>query len=111
MTEIIVKKSRFIAFSFDIKTKEEFKKLYLNIKEEHKNSRHITYAYIINDGVSAGMSDDGEPKGTAGKPIFNLLNIKGVTNKVIFVVRYWGGKKLGSSLLLRSYVNAAKGEL
>jgi len=54
------------------------------------------------------MSDDGEPVGTAGKPLLNLLMIKKHNNKAVFVVRYFGKSKLGASLLLRSYVNAAK---
>jgi len=54
------------------------------------------------------MSDDGEPSGTAGKPLLNLLMVKKHHNKAVFVVRYFGKSKLGASLLLRSYVNAAK---
>ena len=111
MYELVIKKSRFIAYGYSINSKEEFKEYLLSLKKEHKGCKHIAYAYIINNGADGGFSDDGEPSGTAGKPIFNLLKIKDKDNYVIFVVRYRNGGKLGSSLLLRSYVNAAKEEI
>lgn len=101
-----VKKSKFIAYSFDVSSKEEAKKYLEEIKIKYSDARHICHAYITNS--SAGMSDDGEPQGTAGKPIYNLMNIKKVTNKLVIVVRYFGGKKLGASGLIRAYVAAAK---
>lgn len=101
-----VKKSKFIAYSFDVSSKEEAKKYLEEIKIKYSDARHICHAYITDS--SAGMSDDGEPQGTAGKPIYNLMNIKKVTNKLVIVVRYFGGKKLGASGLIRAYVAAAK---
>lgn len=101
-----VKKSKFIAFSFDVSSKEEVKKHLEEIKNKYSDARHVCHAYITNS--SAGMSDDGEPQGTAGKPIFNLMNIKKVSNKLVVVVRYFGGKKLGAGGLIRAYVAAAK---
>ena len=102
----IVKKSKFIAYSFDVETKSNVKKYLEELRKEHKNARHIVHAYVLNS--SAGMPDDGEPSGTAGKPLFHLLNIKKISNKLIVVVRYFGGKKLGASGLIRAYVAAGK---
>lgn len=102
----IVKKSKFIAYSFEIKTKEDVKLHLEELKKEHKGARHIVHAYVLDS--SAGMSDDGEPSGTAGRPLFNLLNIKEKTNTLIIVVRYFGGKKLGAGGLIRAYVAAGK---
>ena len=104
--EYIVKKSKFIALSYEIESKDDVKKHLENIKKEHSSARHIVYAYLLDN--SAGMSDDGEPSGTAGKPIFNLINIKKKTNILVIVVRYFGGKKLGAGGLIRAYVSAAK---
>lgn len=106
-----IKKSKFIAFSFEVSSKEEVNFHLNKLKSEHKDSRHIVYAYLINNGTSGGFSDDGEPSGTAGKPILNLLQMKKISNKAIFVVRYFGGTKLGASGLIRAYIEAAKHEL
>lgn len=104
-----IKKSKFIAYSYEIKNKEEAKTLINSIKEQHKEARHVCYAFITSDG--SAMHDDGEPSGTAGKPLFRLLELKHLNNKLIIVVRYFGGTKLGAGGLIRAYVNAAKNEL
>ena len=106
MYTLIVKKSKFIAYSFNVKTIEEVKANIETIKKEHKDARHIVYAYLLNN--TGGMSDDGEPSGTAGKPLMKLLNIKKKENTLVIVVRYFGGKKLGASGLIRAYVGSAK---
>jgi len=103
-----VNKSKFIAISYDVKTKEEVMKILADLRKEYSDATHVCYAYIINNGTSAGMSDDGEPSGTAGKPLLSLLQVKKHSNKAVFVIRYFGKARLGASLLLRSYVNAAK---
>lgn len=103
---LIEKKSRFIAEDHEVSTKEEVKEIVQRLKLEHRKASHVCYAYVISN--SAGMSDDGEPSGTAGKPLFNLLNIKNRENTLVTVVRYYGGKKLGASGLIRAYVGAAK---
>ncbi|UWD33949.1 YigZ family protein [Mesomycoplasma molare] len=105
-----IKKSKFYSFIFDIKEKSEVKTIIENLRQEHKKARHICYAYVVkeSDGIIYhGMSDDKEPSGTAGKPLLNLLKIKNIENKILIVVRYFGGVKLGASLLLRSYLNSA----
>lgn len=106
-----IKKSKFIAYGYEITSKEEVSTLLEKLKKEHKDARHIVYAYVINNGTSGGFSDDGEPSGTAGKPIMNLLGLKKASNKVVFVVRYFGGTKLGASGLIRAYIEAAKHEI
>lgn len=106
-----IKKSKFYSLIFEIKNKKDITNIIENLKKEHKKARHICYAYIFRDENNVnqyGLSDDGEPKGTAGKPLFNLLLQNNVENKLIVVVRYFGGIKLGAGLLLRSYVNSGK---
>ena len=74
-------------------------------KKEYKDSTHICYAYIINS--SEKCSDDGEPNGTAGLPILNILKKNNLTNVLAIVIRYFGGIKLGAGGLLRAYSDAA----
>ena len=100
-----IKKSKFIAYLYDIKTVDEVKPILADLKKEHSKARHIPYAYVLSN--TAGKSDDGEPSNTAGLPLYNLLQLKGLENKLLVVVRYFGGTKLGASNLLRSYVNSA----
>lgn len=104
-----IKKSKFIAYAFDVKTKEEAKKHINEVKEKYQDARHVCYAFLTSDG--AGMSDDGEPSGTAGKPLFRLLELKKHNNKLVIVVRYFGGIKLGAGGLIRAYVEAGKNVL
>lgn len=101
-----IKKSKFIAYAFDISSKNEVKEIIKNIKSDHPDARHVCYAFVTSDG--GGMSDDGEPSGTAGKPLFRLLELKKTTNKLVVVVRYFGGTKLGAGGLIRAYVEAGK---
>ncbi len=104
-----IKKSKFIAYSYNISSKQEVKKILQNLYSEHKKASHFTYAFVTKS--EGGLSDDGEPSGTAGKPLFNLLNVKKQMNKLVVVVRYYGGKKLGASGLIRAYITAAKNVL
>ena len=101
-----IKKSKFIAYYYQIDNQEEIKLILNNLKEEHKKARHIPYAYILSN--TAGKSDDKEPTNTAGLPIYNLMKQKDLENKAIFVVRYFGGTKLGAGNLLRAYLTASK---
>lgn len=102
--KIEVEKSKFIGLLFPLKTEEEFKEILKSLQKEHKKARHIVYAYRI--GTKSKSCDDGEPKGTAGRPLLELLHKKDLNNLVLFVVRYFGGIKLGAGRLLRTYVNA-----
>ena len=99
--EIIVKKSRFISYYYEIDDFDEIKEILNDLKSEHKKAKHIVYAYKF--GNTAGKSDDKEPKGTAGLPLYNLLETKNLNNRLIVVVRYFGGTLLGAGLLQRTY--------
>lgn len=105
--ELIINKSKFIAYKFTLNSLEEVKSILTNLKNEHKNATHICYAYIYNrDIVSEKCSDDGEPGGTAGYPILNVLKKKNLENIMVAVVRYFGGVKLGAGGLVRAYTKA-----
>lgn len=108
MVEIIEKKSKFLGYSFSVTTEEEIKKIIDDLKKEHKKATHICYAYYIcQNEVKAKACDDGEPGGTAGKPIYNVIDKKGLKNILIVVVRYFGGIKLGAGGLVRMYTKCA----
>ena len=100
--------SRFIAFAFPIETKDDFKKQLQVLKKAHPKAVHHCFAYRIGtDGNNFRSSDDGEPLGTAGKPILGQLDSKGITNTAVVVVRYWGGTMLGVPGLINAYKTAA----
>ncbi|MHA3828817.1 IMPACT family protein [Mycoplasma sp. Z1473D] len=107
--ELIVKKSTFIGYLIPLNSKDEVKDIISKLKKEHKKARHVCHAYLIKqNGVeTAGFSDDGEPKNTAGKPIYDLINLKGIDNVLVVVVRYFGGIKLGAGGLIRAYRECA----
>lgn len=100
--------SRFIAFAFPIETADDFKKELQALKKEHPKAVHHCFAYRTGtDGNNFRSSDDGEPSGTAGKPILGQIDSKGITNVAIIVVRYWGGTMLGVPGLINAYKTAA----
>ena len=100
--------SKFIAFAFPIETADDFKKELQALKKEHSKAVHHCFAYRIGtDGNNFRSSDDGEPSGTAGKPILGQIDSKGLTNVAIIVVRYWGGTMLGVPGLINAYKTAA----
>ena len=101
-----IKKSKFIAYYYQIDSKEEAEQILINIKKEHKKARHIPYAYKICSIVK--KSDDKEPSGTAGSPIYQYIEREKLDNILLVVVRYFGGIKLGAGGLLRAYSNAIK---
>ena len=103
---IEIKKSKFIAYYYEVKTKEEVDAILKELKEEHKKAKHIPYAYKIDNLVK--KSDDKEPSNTAGTPIYNIIMQNNLNNVLILVVRYFGGTLLGSGLLTRTYLNSAK---
>jgi uncharacterized YigZ family protein len=101
--------SRFIGFLFPTNTISVFKDYLTQLKKDHPKATHICYAYRIgfqNEDVRA--NDDGEPSGTAGKPILNQLYSSQLQNVSLFVVRYYGGTKLGVSGLIEAYKETAK---
>jgi len=109
--QIEIKKSRFIAFVKHISSREEGMAWLSELKSEYKDARHHCWAYQLGNpscSTNAGMGDDGEPSGTAGKPILNILRHKQVGDIMIIVVRYFGGIKLGAGGLTRAYSQAAQ---
>ena len=101
-----IKKSKFIGYLYEVKSKEEVKSILEELKKEHKKARHIPYAFILNS--TAGKSDDKEPSGTAGSPIYQVLDRLQEKNRALFIVRYFGGTKLGAGGLLRAYAKSAQ---
>lgn len=99
-----IKKSKFIAYYYELDTNEDIKIIIDELRKEHKKAKHIVYAYKF--GSTAGKTDDKEPSGTAGLPLYNLLEANNLNNKMIVVVRYFGGIKLGAGPLMRAYKNA-----
>lgn len=100
--------SRFIAIACPVETADEFKTALQRIKKEHPKAVHHCFAYRIGtDGNNFRTSDDGEPSGTAGKPILGQIDSKEVTNTAIIVVRYFGGTLLGVPGLINAYKTSA----
>lgn len=101
-------RSKFFAFAFPIAAETEAKEHVAELKRRFHDARHVAYAYIIGvDGELFRANDDGEPSGTAGKPILGQMRAKGLTNVFVAVVRYFGGVKLGTSRLTEAYKVAA----
>lgn len=108
-TEIEVKKSKFIAYLFPIQSEEEAKQYIQQLKKEHFKARHHCSAYRLDgDFIIEHSSDDGEPSGTAGRPMLDVLRYQEVTNVLAVVVRYFGGIKLGTGGLARAYGDAVR---
>lgn len=98
------KGSKFIALTYLVKTEAEVKEILISVKKEYNDARHWCYAYRLGWDKSAyRMNDDGEPSGTAGKPIYGQILSHDLTNVLIVVVRYFGGVKLGVSGLIGAY--------
>ena len=104
--ELVIKKNRFVGYVVDI---EEFESWLAKLKKEHKKARHIAWAYRYRDNgvLREKFSDDGEPSGTAGRPILRVMQQKGIEDRAVLVVRYFGGIKLGAGGLVRAYAKAA----
>lgn len=106
--ELIEKKSRFIAAVMPIKTEEEALWFINKKKKEHYDATHNTYAYVVRENNIARFSDDGEPGGTAGLPMMEVLKKEGLFDVVVVVTRYFGGTLLGAGGLVRAYSKSAK---
>lgn len=105
--EIEIKKSRFITYLYPIFTEEEFQEHLAAIRKEHYKATHHCQAYILNPDQSIQrMSDDGEPSGTAGVPMLEVLKQNELTYIMAVTVRYFGGTKLGAGGLIRAYSSA-----
>lgn len=102
------KGSKFFAFAFPVFSKEQVKPIIDDLRKKHHDARHVCFAYIINPlNPETRSNDDGEPSGTAGRPILGALMSKNVVNVLMVVVRYFGGTKLGTSGLINAYKTAS----
>lgn len=106
--ELVEKRSRFIGYCKPVKTEDEAVEFINKIKKEHWDARHNVYAYSLREGQIKRYSDDGEPSGTAGVPVLDVITKSGVTDAVVVVTRYFGGVLLGTGGLVRAYSAAAK---
>ena len=106
------KGSKFLAFAYPVTHVDEVKELIKTFKKDYFDARHICYAYILGpERAEYRAVDDGEPSGTAGKPILGQLNSKNLTNILVVVVRYFGGVLLGTSGLTTAYKEATSDAL
>lgn len=109
--QIVIKKSEFIGFAYPVTEREQAMFHVEQLRLQYPDARHHCWAYIIgdpNNTTSAGFDDDGEPNGTAGRPILNVLQHKAIGNVILIVVRYFGGIKLGAGGLTRAYAQTAQ---
>ena len=108
-TEIVEKKSRFIANAYHVESKKEAEELIEDIKNKYRDAKHNCFAFSVYEDNQkyTKCSDDGEPSGTAGVPILNVIEKRDVTNILIVVTRYFGGILLGTGGLTRAYSLAA----
>lgn len=104
--QIEIRKSKFIALTFQIHAIEDVNQKLKEVKQMYHDASHYCYAYILDNQEKC--SDDGEPSGTAGNPILNVLKKENVNHVLCIVVRYFGGIKLGSGGLIRAYSTACK---
>lgn len=109
MGEIIEKKSRFIAEVYPIESEEQAAQILEETRKKYWDARHHCWAYVLGRNPAAErMSDDGEPAGTAGKPILEVIRGRKLTDVLVIVTRYFGGTLLGTGGLVRAYSSAAK---
>lgn len=104
LTEIIIKKSKFISIAINVNNTIECEKILLEYRKNYSDCTHLCYAYVIN-GIEK-CSDDGEPSGTAGKPILNIIKSQKLNCVLLIVIRYFGGVKLGAGGLVRAYTES-----
>ncbi len=101
--------SKFYAFAFPVETEEQAKEYHKEIKKKYHDARHHVYAFVLGADMSNfRYSDDGEPANSSGPPVFNAIKSFELTNVLIIVVRYFGGKKLGVPGLINAYRTAAE---
>lgn len=109
--QIVEKKSKFIANMFYIETMEEADRIIKETKRKYHDARHNCFAYILEtggEGLLVKYNDDGEPSGTAGAPMLNIIANEGLSNVLVIVTRYFGGILLGTGGLVRAYSEAVK---
>ncbi len=103
-TEIVVKKSRFLCCVFHVESEDNVGKILEECGKKHYKATHICFGYVLNTQPKRQKSsDNGEPSGTAGKPILDVINHRGLKDVLVVVIRYFGGVKLGTGGLIRAY--------
>ncbi|MBQ4558015.1 MAG: YigZ family protein [Clostridia bacterium] len=107
-SEILIKKSKFLAFAIKINNEEYAERIIDEYNHKYSDATHVVYAYVLSKPAKERCSDDGEPSGTAGKPILDIIKKQNLTNVLVIVVRYFGGIKLGAGGLVRAYAGSAK---
>lgn len=111
-SETLVKKSRFIAEIFPVKNQRDVRALLKTQKQKYADSSHVIHAFALGKNAEImGMSDDGEPAGTAGRPVLAVLKGSGCTDILLTVTRYFGGTLLGTGGLVKAYTQAAQAVL
>lgn len=106
--EIVEKRSRFIADVKPVETEEEALAFLEEIKKKYWDARHHVYAYVLEENNIQRYSDDGEPAGTAGVPVLDMIKKEGLSNLIVVVTRYFGGILLGTGGLVHAYSKSAK---
>lgn len=101
-----IQKSKFYSFAYPVFDVDAVNEILERVRAEHKTATHVCYAYVLDSPKTEKMSDDGEPGGTAGKPMLELIKKKKLSNVLLIIVRYFGGIKLGAGGLVRAYTNA-----
>ena len=109
--EIVIEKSRFISYTKMVQTEEEAKEFVETIRKKHPFATHNCYAYVTDGGKTQRFSDDGEPQGTAGIPMLEVLKNRGLKDTAVVVTRYFGGIKLGAGGLVRAYSSSTSAGL
>lgn len=104
---IEIKKSKFISYVFPVDNQDDVLDILQNLRKEHKEANHVCFAYVLSSPNFEKASDDGEPDGTAGKPILDVIKKNNLQDILIAVVRYFGGIKLGAGGLVRAYSTSA----
>ena len=107
--ELVVRKSRFLSEATPVDSPEEARDIWRERKNTYTNGGHIVFAFVCGpQGGLMGCSDDGEPSGTAGRPVLEVLKGSGITNVLLTVARWYGGIKLGTGGLVRAYTESAQ---
>lgn len=110
--ELVIRNSRFLAEALPVATQEDARHILKERKDKYNDATHVVHAFIVGEtGGILGCSDDGEPSGTAGRPVLEVLKGSEITNIIITVTRWFGGIKLGTGGLVKAYTQAAQAVL
>lgn len=105
-SEYVINKSKFISYAYPVYDEDKCKEYVQMLNKKYNDATHVCYAYVLDCPKVEKCSDDGEPSGTAGKPILELIKKRKLSNILVAVIRYFGGIKLGAGGLVRAYTNS-----